>query len=265
MQVKSLKWIATAVACAFAVPAWATWSYERSTDKFTDELVSIARETAQGGALIVRCKDGFLETYLVTNHYLDDDGSDVRYRIDKGEVDSSYWTSSTDGSTVFSQSPAETARALIAGGRLVIEASDFNGTRYSYTFSLAGSGAAVGKVLSDCGLPRKDPRLEDPAIWRRVVQSIDEVDKDTVKTLQTALNIYTGEGLPETGVRTTATYRVASEFYAVYWYSCENAADKELHGPCKTWIASRKYDEDADYGAELWDVLQDVLDNGLPG
>lgn len=252
--------IATAMA---ATPANAAWSYERSTDKFDDSLVSYAHGTGPGVSVWVRCKADRVETYLATVFvYIGDDDALVRYRIDKNEVDEDYWSTSTDGDAIFSPLPAATAREMAVGTRLAIEATDFQDTPHTYSLSLSGSGATINKVLADCGVPARNPRDADQDIWRRVVDSLDDVPRSSVKLAQSTLNLIEGTTLPETGARTLSTYQAASHFFEKYWTTCE--ADQNPGKKCKDWRDLRKYDADADYTGELFDLLTERLQSMTP-
>jgi hypothetical protein len=242
---------------AAASPAGA-WQYSATTDQFTDQRRSRAWSSTRGAVISVRCAEGQVETYLMVQTYIDNDDANVRYRVDKGEVDENVWSSSTTGTGVFSPYAAQTARELASGSRFVIEVTNFADTPYTFSFSLAGSGAAIGRVLNDCGVPLANPRKTDPSIWRRVVDSIDDAPRDLVKSLQRALNLLEEAGLNETGRRDLATYQAASRFYANYWRSCEEGALKGA-GYCDRWLSARKYDADADVTGDLFDVLLERL------
>jgi hypothetical protein len=260
MRTKAVHIFATGFALLAACPAHAAWTYEKSIDKFDDSLVSYAHGSAPGGSMWVRCKGDVIETYFATVFvYIGNEDAAVRYRIDKGEVDEDYWSTSTEGDALFAPHPAATAREMAAGSRLAIEAMDFQDTPHTYSLSLSGSGAAINKVLADCGIPARNPRDSDPEIWRRVVDSLEEVPRSTIRNVQSVLNQLTGAGLPETGVRTTATYQTASRFYEAYWTDCEagNNAGKK----CKDWNDLRKYSDDPDYTGNFFELLIERMES----
>ncbi|MNS16461.1 hypothetical protein D3C71_498010 [compost metagenome] len=196
--------------------------------------------------------------------YLDNEGAQTRYRVDGGEVFDDYWDTSTDGSGVFSPTPGIFARRLAAGNRVVIQAEKYDGSPVTYSFGLAGSGAVIGRVMSDCGLPVQDPHMIDGSIWLRVVDDLDRAHPDDVEPVQNMLNdLFRDKQITDRpGRKGQSTYERLSAFYAAYWHLCADAADPPS-AACEMWKRRKEYDADADYGVEAVPLLIQYMEATL--
>lgn len=252
--------VAAVTACAGE--AAAQWRYSSERDKFDDTKTSFAQVTKTSGvdlgALFVRCKAGSLEAYFSPDDYLGDDGVDVRYRVDSGEVEEEVWSTSTKGTAVFSPFPSSFGRELAAGSRIVIEANDFRGTANTWTFSLSGSGAAIARVFSDCGVPIRDPRLLDERIWRRVVTDVDSLGREHITHAKLLLQQqgFLADSDASSSTRDTGLYVSASRFYQSYWAACKSG--KVLSKACETYRTLREVDQSQDYTVEVVELLVEV-------
>ncbi len=232
----------------------AAWQYQSKIDKFTDEKTSFAWSTHAQGALYVRCQAGILEAYLVGFSYIGDDGGDVRWRVDKGVVEEEGWSTSKQGDGVFSPYPSLLARALASGARAVFEVTDFRGVPHEMTFQLVGSGAAVSRVMEDCGITPSAYRKGDAEIWERVVTDLDELSIENFRTIQNALSLLLPSQLPKaSGRRDAQTYRAATSLYSGYWALCEKGTSLGAH--CDGYKPLFDGDADARYPAEVTEII----------
>lgn len=256
--------IALSIGLLFAGKAEAApWQYQSKIDKFTDEKTSFAWSRQARGALYVRCQAGMLEAYLVGFSYLGDDGSDVRWRVDKGAVEEESWSVATQGDSVFAPYPSLLARALVSGASAVFEVTDFRGAPHEMTFPLTGSGSAVSRVMDDCAITASAYRKGDTEIWERVVTDLDEMPVDGFRNIQQALNLLAPSELPKvSGKRDAQTYRVATNLYAAYWSLCEKGTS--LGASCDEYKALFDRDKSASYPAEVtgivFELVKKVLD-----
>lgn len=239
-----------------------SWSYSSRTDQFTDQRISTASGALRNGSagLFVRCTGSRIEAYYSVRDYLDNEGARTRYRIDGGEVSSDYWDASTDGGGVFAPHPGMFARRLATGSRIVIEAEKYDGSPVTYTFSLAGSAASINRVLSDCGLPTRDPHSVDASVWPRVVSDLDSAHADDVATIQDMLKIILGdEDITDArGQKGQSTYKALSSFYNAYWSLCERG-ESEMRS-CSSWLRSRETNPEANYPKEAIALLVEFFD-----
>ena len=125
---------------------------------------------------------------------------------------------------------------------------------------MSGSAAAINRVLSDCGLPTRDPREEDSRVWRRAVDDIDQLSPDAIRGLQSLLGaVNENVGLDaEAGQRGPQTYRALSEFYAGYWVICADEEQEPLSASCARWRNERRYNIEADYPKGPVELLLEV-------
>lgn len=142
-----------------------TWKLDEGLDEFTDLPVVTASVTSdRGDRLVVRCTDEkVLHSIYAPQRPIDADELAVRYRVDKTDVVESAlsWenhkglalTALTTRKSLFKNELSEAERAefvalleaLMTGSVFVIEA---DGERA--TFSLSGSGKAIGSALVAC-------------------------------------------------------------------------------------------------------------------
>ena len=251
---------------SLATSAQARWTYGAERDPFTDERASTAIKSNPGlfgASLVIRCKEGLLESYYVPGQYIGSSRSTfVRYRFDRKEPETDYWSLGTQGTAAFSSTAVEFAREIVSGSTLVIEADDFSDTPHRAKFSLSGSSGPVGRVLSDCKLRAKDPRLADSGIWRRVVQDVDELDVESIKKLSGLLDDIFEDSSPHgdrTGLR---IYRTLTNIYLNTIDDC--LAGKSLVAgmpSCKRFLQARKANEDADYPIEAVELVLELLES----
>ncbi len=244
----------------------ARWKYNADRDPFTDEKATTAIKTNpgfSGGSIIVRCKDGYLESYYIPSAYLGSDNySTVRFRFDKTEAEQEVWSLSSGGEAVFAEAAVEFARQIIAKSNLVIDAEDFSGEKHISRFSLSGSSGPVSKVLADCKLMSRDPRSIDPDIWRRVVQDIDKRDVKLSESVSLVLkNISSSE--ENIGDRSSIKiYKELSDFYSLVIFGCKNGNVFILKlDSCIKYRKLIENDENADYPLEAIAMLIEFMNS----
>lgn len=165
---------------------------------------------------------------------------------------------------MFSPTPGIFARRLAAGNRVVIQAEQYNGSPITYTFNLSGSGAVIGRVLSDCGLPARDPHVVNDMVWPRVVDDLDLAHPDDVAPVQEMLEaIFRDKRVSDQpGIKGQSTYEALSSFYAAYWSLCEDEEDPPSEA-CERWRSRKRYDADADYGIRAVPLLLEYVEATL--
>jgi len=142
------------------------WSYSNEVDEFADTSVHIASVNSLSGRgfAVVKCDaKKKLEVYLSVGEFIgSEDSYPVRYRIDKRSPESSKWSVSTKGTSVFVRNfdKVDLVRNLLSGDELLLEVTDFRGTPHQSKYSLKGSSTAIGKVLDACGIAREEVIVE---------------------------------------------------------------------------------------------------------
>lgn len=114
-----------------------------------------------GLAVVVRCDDQHLETYIVGLPVPDarETQRTISYAFGDRPMRESTWQASADGAALFADLPAALARRFRAGGdlQLLVPARGRSPAR-RYVITLPPSPAAVDRVLAACGRPAIDPR-----------------------------------------------------------------------------------------------------------
>lgn len=231
-----------AVAVAIAGQAHAAWIYKSQTDPLTDERISTASgwDSRTRALAVVRCTAGDLEMFVAGDDFVDTGGADVRWRFDKRPADGDYWNTSTAGNGVFAPYPDAMAREMAKASSMIFEIEDFRGTPQLYSFSMAGSGAAISRVLSDCGQPLTGPWTADRSIAPEVIDTLFLVRPSELKIVQGGLNELGVASVREDGQRDLATYQAASRLWQEYWGNCERGDLLTL--ACDEWRRTGKPD-----------------------
>lgn len=160
------------------------WDYERNYDAFDDTL-STRATTEQADELYpigidIACVafEGFRAS-VTFPEYIAKAGTNVRYRVDDGELVQETWTASqTDRSTLYAPHPELFAWRLIKGGTLLIEAQKDRGDPVRIAFKTSHGDREIYKVMRDCRMYQG--RLFDdlPFIGRGLGAAIDPPKPD---------------------------------------------------------------------------------------
>lgn len=106
-------------------------------------------------SLIVRCKEGKTEVYMVTGMSAsveyDTESHTVRVRFDDGRPTTQHWSESTDHNALFAPNAVQLAKQLVRAKTLVIEFTPFDASPAVTRFNLQGLGTHLEKVASACG------------------------------------------------------------------------------------------------------------------
>jgi hypothetical protein len=80
----------------------------------------------------------------------------VRFRIDKNEPQKGIWLASSTGTIllVVGTGAVSLARDMLAGREILLEVTDYRGVVRRARYSLAGSPAAIGKVMDECAIEK---------------------------------------------------------------------------------------------------------------
>ncbi|BES71496.1 hypothetical protein RE428_25140 [Marinobacter nanhaiticus D15-8W] len=131
---------------------YADWKYVENTDPMTDENKSIAMTShGRNESVIVRCDgNSDYDIILSVGEYLNDNARvPVQFRIDDKEPsEERSWSLSTDGTAVFAplRYKKELIEGLKNGSQIVVQITDYRGSKPFSKFSLAGSSAAISQL-----------------------------------------------------------------------------------------------------------------------
>lgn len=166
---KHIKFLSILLALIPATISASSWTYSFAEDVFNDStqhraVIRLDNSKAFG---FVRCSNNSsLDIAFSLDKYIGSENRySVRYRFDKKSVVQSDWGVSTNGTEVFvsNNEVIRFSRDLMSGRELLLEVTDYRGTPNQLKYPLAGSTAAVSKVLAACGIPIEEPKLSiDP-------------------------------------------------------------------------------------------------------
>lgn len=148
------KLVIATVAMSIAMSASAqssNWTVRTDTDPLTDEkTLSATSQIDDYVVLLVSCMQSTMVVSL-SNDVLDIELGDTRkvtWRVDQDEPVVQMWRNiDTGGSLTFGEEALDLAKRIAAANeRFVIQSG-----RSTRVFSVKGSAAAIGKVLSSCG------------------------------------------------------------------------------------------------------------------
>ena len=105
------------------------------------------REDAE---IIIRCEAGNNELYISTPEYLSSDSQTIQLRWNDGTLTSEYWTGSSQGTGLFSNSPISILQKLNASDRLVIGYKPWRSPATSAVFSLEEYREDLKQMLEHC-------------------------------------------------------------------------------------------------------------------
>jgi TonB family protein len=169
-----MRWVA---AIAVPIALFAGLASAQTSDDWDLTVDEAQRLTAastgysSGQAIAVRCRAGTLDVLIAGLPIVDAVSRYLELSHGEGPTETGSWLN--QAGTVFSATPARTARRLRAGGTLAIattvdDASDSRLRRYR--FELPSQSDAVGRVLQACDAPPTDardslPRWPQPRVF----------------------------------------------------------------------------------------------------
>lgn len=157
---------------AFTADAADQWRFYKGTKAIDDTPYSGAYITI--GSLLnkktveVRCTGNELFAYVDFSRYLDNERVQIRYRINKREPVDESWLPSAEKTAVFANDAESFALLLVAGNRLVFEATNYQAQTYTATFPLRNSAKTINRVLTDCKQRANDPSATN--VYERKMQ-----------------------------------------------------------------------------------------------
>ena len=98
----------------------------------------------------IRCEAGDNDLYVATPEFLSSDSQTVQLRWDGGAPTPEYWTGSSGGTALFSNSPISTLQKLSTSDRLVIGYKPWRTVESAAVFSLEDSREDLKKMLEHC-------------------------------------------------------------------------------------------------------------------
>lgn len=166
------------------------WLTRVTTSKMDDSktvALSLAADTSISGwpgktatpTLMIRCKEGEIETYVVTGmtpmvEYGTTDVATVQLRFDKQPAEERKTESSTDSEALFFQAPKKMIAALLDHQRMLFRFVPFNSSPQETSFSLGGLKAVIAPLYGACDWsPEKDLADKDEALARSIVELKD--------------------------------------------------------------------------------------------
>ncbi|MBU1346520.1 MAG: energy transducer TonB [Alphaproteobacteria bacterium] len=160
---RPLRLLATLTALSLAASATAQDADWEVIDRGSTVAAAVSFDS--GIAVVVRCDDESLETYIVGLATVPDkddpDRRTIQYAFGDRPLRASTWQVSENGQTLFADLPAPLARRFRQGGDLQLQlAGEESAPPRRYIVSLPPSRAAIDQVLSACGRPAIDPRDE---------------------------------------------------------------------------------------------------------
>lgn len=145
--------------------------------------------------------------------------------LTKNDIQTTSWQTSTEGTAVFvaDSEVVDFARNLMAGSEVLIELTDYKGTKHQQKFPLNGSTKAISSVMEACGTSPKGKTIQmDP---NRVTALTKEVvGKWTTK--QATCNVASlnalgyQAGIPGAKVGPDTYYAMQSFFDKTYLEQC---------------------------------------------
>lgn len=204
------------------------WVYKSDVDAFTDSETHTASVAASGGDgfAVVRCADGSFEMFFSVGEFIgSDDRYSVRHRIDKQPPGSAKWWVSTTGTSVFAGSVdgQRLARSMMSGSTLLLEVTDYQGTPHMANYSLAGSKAALQKVLNACDVPLVEYQADTSGITPAVVEHIDGLGPKSIQCMKQYLVVLGYEVEDMSARRTRQCYEMADQYYRAKRSECPDS------------------------------------------
>ena len=134
------------------------WRTSTDNDPLTDKSVHIASLEADEGRgrfgdsirLIVRCKSGETEAYIVWNSFLGSDRLSVTSRIDKESASTSFWDISTDHKASFMPQPVASLKKFEGASSFVVNLTPYSESPITAIFDITGANDAFKNIRQDC-------------------------------------------------------------------------------------------------------------------
>tara|TARA_R110002060_G_scaffold78365_1_gene91466 strand:- start:9040 stop:9828 length:789 start_codon:yes stop_codon:yes gene_type:complete len=212
-----------------------SWTYKQQVDSFNDQTLHIANIMGKNKtSLTVRCNENSsLDIYFFFNNYLSSKSVPVRWRIDKNEMQIGKWKVSTNGTSVFSHYEIKNAlaRDLTKGSNVLLEATDYRGTKHKVSFSLKGSSKAIIPVLRACNIP--ETKINFSGISEIISSYIDRMGPKSTICLSKQLSLSNYKIAKISHKKTEELYAEAQRFLDKKMKQCPAADDFLLGLKCK--------------------------------
>lgn len=142
-------------------PETGAWEYWEDVDLLTDEIragifvLSVSGESRFGEpfSLGVSCdQSGFFQTGIIWEDFIELDSTNVTYRIDSQDAQTSKWTLGSDGDYSYLWGPLgkQFVNSLLDGEQLVARVSPYSGTSLTATFDIIGLDEALVPIFEIC-------------------------------------------------------------------------------------------------------------------
>jgi type II secretory pathway pseudopilin PulG len=132
---------------------------ETKTQMLRMEAVDTDLPGYRGGTLIIRCKGGKTDLYVVTGMPAEveygTDTNTVRIRLDDRKPVTQHWTESDDHEALFAPNPIGLAEEIAAAQTMLFEFTPFRETKKVIRFDLEGLKSQIERVSIPCKWSKK--------------------------------------------------------------------------------------------------------------
>jgi type VI secretion system protein VasI len=136
------------------------WTVHQSKNPLDDSETVVLRNDSTAGVrednspitLILRCRSGELDMYIIWGYYLGSDNMDTSIRIGSGQLTDQSWILSSDNDTAFAPNPGTLIRGLLSASSLVVQVTPYDHSPVLATFDLSGLSDSIGPLAKDCKL-----------------------------------------------------------------------------------------------------------------
>jgi hypothetical protein len=143
-----------------------TWTLSEKTNEMDGTKRSLLMLESQGEVqgfigsnaayLVIKCEKGKAETYVSVHTQIQHEyGSEeygVRLKFDDAAPIRQHWSASTDGTALFSPSPAKFVKELEGANVFLFEFTPFEKTATAVRFNVSGLSERLAPISESCGL-----------------------------------------------------------------------------------------------------------------
>ena len=140
-------------------PATGKWVYFENRDPITDELTHIIYTIAVSGesgfgdqfTLSMACdQSDFFSVGVQWHSFIDLDSTNVTYRIDSQDAQSSEWISDGDSTYLVGAKGKQFVNSVMGGKQLLVRVLPYQGASLTATFDITGIEEAVKPLFEGC-------------------------------------------------------------------------------------------------------------------
>jgi hypothetical protein len=157
---------ASPTAISTSVSSNHTWTLNEKTNEMDGTKRSLLMLESQGEVqgfigsnaayLVIKCEKGKAEMYVSVHtqiqHEYDSEVYGVRLKFDDAAPVRQHWSASTDGTALFSPSPAKFIKELEGANVFLFEFTPFEKTATAVRFNVSGLSEKLAPISESCGL-----------------------------------------------------------------------------------------------------------------